>query len=284
MSANLKPKALFDEVSIRCSQLSTRLYSTSFSLGIRFLDKSLRNPIYSIYGFVRFADEIVDSFHDYDKTALLNRFEKETYQAIEEKISLNPILNSFQHTVNQYHIERELIDKFLTSMRMDLNLKSYNQAGIDEYILGSAEVVGLMCLRVFCNGDKALYDSLKIYAMKLGSAFQKINFLRDLKADYVTLGRNYFPELDFNKFDEASKKRIENEIAIEFAMGYEGIKRLPYKARFGVYVAYIYYLALFNKIKSTPPCRVLTSRIRIKNRYKLTLLVYSLVKHRLNMI
>jgi 15-cis-phytoene synthase len=284
MSANQNPKALFDDVSIRCSRLSTRLYSTSFSLGIRCLDKSLRDPIYAIYGFVRFADEIVDSFHDFDKEVLLNRFEKETYQAIEEKISLNPILNSFQHTVNQYHIEHELIDKFLASMRMDLQPKSYDHSNIDTYILGSAEVVGLMCLRVFCNGDQMLYESLKANAMKLGSAFQKINFLRDLKADYVTLGRNYFPGLDFNNFDESTKRKIEAEIAEEFRIGYDGIKQLPRKARFGVYIAYIYYQSLFNKIKNTPPRQVMTSRIRIRNRYKLTLLVYSMVKHRLNLI
>lgn len=284
MSANQNPKALFDDVSIRCSRLSTRLYSTSFSLGIRCLDKSLRDPIYSIYGFVRFADEIVDSFHDFNKETLLNRFETETYQAIEEKISLNPILNSFQKTVNQYHIERELIDRFLASMRMDLKLKSYDNQGIDEYILGSAEVVGLMCLRVFCDGDKALYDSLKIYAMKLGSAFQKINFLRDLNADYLSMGRNYFPGIDLNNFNEATKKKIEAEIAAEFDMAYVGIRKLPRKARFGVYIAYVYYLTLFKKIRNTPPCKVLTSRIRIRNRYKLTLLVYSMVKHRLNLI
>ena len=284
MSASQNSKALFDDVSIRCSRLSTRLYSTSFSLGIRCLDKSLRDPIYSIYGFVRFADEIVDSFHDFDKEKLLNRFETETYQSIEDKISLNPILNSFQKTVHQYHIERELIDTFLSSMRMDLNQKSYDSSGIDEYILGSAEVVGLMCLRVFCDGDKALYDKLKASAMKLGSAFQKINFLRDLKTDYVTLGRNYFPGLDFNKFDEDSKKRIEEDIAADFEMGYQGIKQLPKKSRFGVYIAYVYYLSLFKKIRNTPPYQVMTSRIRIRNRYKITLLVYSLVKHRLNLI
>lgn len=284
MSANQNPKALFDDVSIRCSRLSTRLYSTSFSLGIRCLDKALRDPIYSIYGFVRFADEIVDSFHDYDKELLLNRFEAETYQAIEEKISLNPILNSFQHTVNKFHIDRELIDRFLASMRMDLKLKSYDNKGIDEYILGSAEVVGLMCLRVFCEGDKALYDSLKMYAMKLGSAFQKINFLRDLNADYISMGRNYFPGIDLKNFDESTKKIIEDEIAAEFAVAYEGIKKLPQKARFGVYIAYVYYLTLFKKIRNTPPYQVLTNRIRIKNRYKITLLVYSMVKHRLNLI
>lgn len=284
MSTTVNQKAIFDEVSIRSSRMATRLYSTSFSLGIRFLDKPLRNPIYAIYGFVRFADEIVDTFHDFDKESLLNRFEKETYQAIEEKISLNPILNSFQNTVNQFKIERELIDTFLASMRMDLNKKDHDGRSIDEYILGSAEVVGLMCLRVFVNGDETLYQSLKMYAMKLGSAFQKINFLRDLQADYVALGRTYFPDVDFNRFDDQTKQRIEDDIAQDFALGYEGIKKLPRNARFGVYVAYIYYTALFRKIKNTPSKRVMTERIRIRRRHKLTLLAYSMVKHQLNMI
>jgi 15-cis-phytoene synthase len=284
MSTTVNQKAIFDEVSIRSSRMATRLYSTSFSLGIRFLDKPLRNPIYAIYGFVRFADEIVDTFHDFDKESLLNRFENETYQAIEEKISLNPILNSFQNTVNQFKIERELIDTFLASMRMDLNKKDHDGRSIDEYILGSAEVVGLMCLRVFVNGDETLYQSLKMYAMKLGSAFQKINFLRDLQADYVALGRTYFPDVDFNRFDDQTKQRIEDDIAQDFALGYEGIKKLPRNARFGVYVAYIYYTALFRKIKNTPSKRVMTERIRIRRRHKLTLLAYSMVKHQLNLI
>lgn len=282
MTAN--PKAIFDDVSIRCSRICTQQYSTSFSMGIRFLDKSLRDPIYSIYGFVRFADEIVDSFHDFNKETLLTRFASETHQAIDDKISLNPILNSFQYTVNRYHIERELVDTFLASMRMDLSLKAYDKETIDQYILGSAEVVGLMCLRVFCDGDTALFESLKGHAMKLGSAFQKINFLRDIKADYQALGRNYFPGLDFNAFDSASKKRIEAEIAEEFEQGYAGLKQLPRKARFGVYVAYIYYMALFKKIKNTPPCRVMKSRIRVEPHQKLSLLLYSVVKDRLNLI
>jgi 15-cis-phytoene synthase len=277
-------KELFDEVSIRCSRVSTRLYSTSFSIGIRFLDKSLRDPIYSIYGFVRFADEIVDSFHDFDKEALLNRFEADTYLAIEEKISLNPILNSFQKTVNEYKIERPLIEKFLISMRMDLNYKWHNKKSLNEYILGSAEVVGLMCLRVFCRGDYLMYDSLKGNAMKLGSAFQKINFLRDLKTDYLQLGRNYFPTVNFIDFDERTKKKIENDIAADFELGYEGIKKLPRPARFGVYVAYVYYRSLFNKIKNTPPKQVMTKRIRINNPSKITMLLLSLFKYRLNLI
>ena len=277
-------KALFDQVSIRCSRLSTHLYSTSFSLGIRFLDKELRDPIYSIYGFVRFADEIVDTFHGFDKETLLNRFEAETYQAIEEKISLNPILNSFQKTVNEYNIERPLIELFLNSMRMDLIRKDYDSNTIDQYILGSAEVVGLMCLRVFCKGNNDQYQALKSYAMKLGSAFQKINFLRDVNADYNSLGRNYFPGLDFSNFDESSKQKIEEDIAADFEKGFEGIKKLPRDARFGVYVAYIYYLALFKKIKNTPSRLVMRQRIRIRNRYKLTLLLYSFFKHQLNLI
>lgn len=284
MSGVENSKHLFDKVSIKCSRLSTRMYSTSFSLGIFCLDKQLRDPIYSIYGFVRFADEIVDSFHDFNKEELLNRFEKETYLAIDEKISLNPILNSFQKTVNEYKIDHDLIAKFLTSMRMDLNETSYNPASINEYILGSAEVVGLMCLRVFCNGDSQQYDALKNNAMKLGSAFQKINFLRDVKADYESLGRNYFPDLDFSNFDEVAKKKIEADIASDFEAGYQGIKALPRNARFGVYVAYVYYLNLFKKIRNTPSRRVLKERIRVRNRYKITLLLYSFFKHQLNLI
>lgn len=277
-------KALFDKVSVQCSRVSTRLYSTSFSLGIRCLDKELRDPIYSIYGFVRFADEIVDSFHDFDKETLLNRFENETYLAIDEKISLNPILNSFQKTVNEYQIERFMIEKFLLSMRMDLKEKNHSAVSIDDYILGSAEVVGLMCLRIFCKGDAAQYNSLKGYAMKLGSAFQKINFLRDIKADYDSLGRVYFPGLDFGNFSDETKKKIETDIEADFEQGYEGIKRLPRKARFGVYIAYIYYLALFKKIKNMPSNHVLKHRIRIPNGYKITLLLYSFFRHRLNLI
>lgn len=284
MGAQENSKELFDKVSIQCSRLSTNLYSTSFSIGIRFLDKRLRDPIYSIYGFVRFADEIVDSFHGFDNETLLDRFEKEAYLAIEEKISLNPILNSFQKTVNEFEIEKPLIEQFLASMRMDLCYKSHDFRSIDEYILGSAEVVGLMCLRVFCNGDRDQFDALKGYAMKLGAAFQKINFLRDLKADYISLGRNYFPGMDFNDFDESTKKKIEADIASDFHMGYEGIKKLPRHARFGVYVAYVYYLALFRKIRNTPSRHVVSKRIRIRNRYKITLLLYSFFRHRLNLI
>lgn len=277
-------KDLFDKASIKCSQLTTRTYSTSFSMGIRFLHKPLRNPIYSIYGFVRFADEIVDSFHGFDKETLLNRFEAETFLAIEEKISLNPILNSFQKTVNEFNIERALIEKFLASMRMDLNHKVHNTATLDEYILGSAEVVGLMCLNIFCKGDKQQYESLKGSAMKLGSAFQKINFLRDLKTDYQYLGRKYFPGMDFENFDAESKQKIENDIKSDFEIGYEGVKKLPREARLGVYIAYLYFVALFKKIRNTPPQKVLSERIRIPNRYKITLLLYSVFKDRFNLI
>ncbi|HMQ01076.1 MAG TPA: phytoene/squalene synthase family protein [Cyclobacteriaceae bacterium] len=277
-------QSLYDKVALKCSKTTTRAYSTSFSLGSLCLDKKLRDPIYSIYGFVRFADEIVDSFHQFNKEDLLKKFKEDTYTAIEDGISLNPILHSFQSTVNEYRIERELIDLFLRSMEMDLSLKAYDINGYNEYILGSAEVVGLMCLRIFCKHDEAQYQELKPYAMKLGSAFQKINFLRDLKADYQGLGRTYFPELDFNQFDEENKKMIEDDIAEDFRLGLEGIKKLPRSARFGVYVAYVYYIALFKKIKNTPSQNVMESRIRIKNRQKISLLAFSYVKHRLNML
>lgn len=277
-------KTIFDSVSIRCSRLTTRAYSTSFSLGIFCLDKELRDPIYSVYGFVRFADEIVDTFHHYDKSSLLLQFRDDTWRSIEEKISLNPILNSFQHTVHQYNIEASLVDQFLKSMEMDLHRNAYDKSGFQEYILGSAEVVGLMCLRVFSRGDHEMYERLKPYAMSLGAAFQKINFLRDLKDDYSGLGRSYFPGVDIGRFDENCKKAIEASIANDFAEGFKGIRKLPRSSRLGVYVAYVYYLALFRKIRNTPSELVLNRRIRIRNRYKATLLAYSFVKHQLNMI
>lgn len=277
-------KALFDSVSIRCSRLTTKAYSTSFSLGVLCLEKELRDPIYSIYGFVRFADEIVDTFHGYDKECLLNRFREETYQSIEEKISLNPILNSFQATVIKYGIERELITLFLKSMEMDLHQKSHDTSTFREYILGSAEVVGLMCLRVFTRGDAIMYEQLKPNAMRLGSAFQKVNFLRDMGDDYLGMGRTYFPGLDLTRFDENNKREIEKSIAIDFAEAYKGIQKLPRSARFGVYVAYIYYLALFKKIRNTSSEVILSRRIRIRNRHKATLLAYSFVRHQLNII
>ncbi len=277
-------KQLFDHVSIETSKMTTRAYSTSFSIGIRCLGQELRNPIYAIYGFVRFADEIVDSFHDFEKKELLVRFRADTLRAIEERISLNPILNSFQATVHQFQIEMELIHQFLKSMEMDLTEKSYDQRGFEEYVLGSAEVVGLMCLHVFTHGNKEEYARLKPYAMKLGSAFQKINFLRDLNADYVGMGRTYFPELNLERFDEESKRKIEASIKEDFDIAYEGIQQLPRSSKLGVYVAYVYYLSLFKKIKNTPSSYVLKERIRIRNRQKLSILCFSYLKHQLNLI
>jgi len=277
-------KALFDRVSYRCSKAVTNTYSTSFSLAIRFLHKDFVDPIHGIYGFVRFADEIVDSFHDFPKAHLLERFKEETYRAIDEKISLNPILNSFQFVVNDFGIERELIDKFLSSMEMDLRKAEYTQEKYEEYILGSAEVVGLMCLKVFTEGNSEMYENLKAPAMKLGSAFQKINFLRDLKDDYSELGRSYFPGIDVSKLDDKTKKAIEADIQADFDAGYEGIVGLPKKARFGVYLAYIYYTALFKKIASIPSARILEERVSISKPQKASLLFGSYVRHSFNLI
>lgn len=277
-------KTLFDSVSHEMSQLTTKRYSTSFSLGISFLHKDLHKPIYAIYGFVRFADEIVDSFHDFDKEALLADFKKQTYAAIEQGISLNPILNSFQWAVNTYKIPFELIETFLQSMEMDLDKKAYDVGKYEQYILGSAEVVGLMCLKVFVNGDETEYNRLKPAAMKLGSAFQKINFLRDLKADYQELGRTYFPKIDLNAFNTEVKKEIEADIEIDFQLGYEGIKQLPKNASFGVYMAYIYYYKLFKKIKTTTAHTILNERVRIPNNKKYRLFLTSYVRHNLNML
>lgn len=277
-------KELFDKLSVRCSRATTHLYSTSFSLGIKCFSKELRDPVHTLYGFVRLADEIVDTFHDYNKAVLLQRFKDETHQAIEEKISLNPILNSFQSTVHRFGIEAELYDQFLKSMEFDLTKSSYDAEEIEEYILGSAQVVGLMCLRIFCNQDKELYEKLKPSAMRLGSAFQKINFLRDLRADFLEMGRTYFPGVDLKNFDEHTKKKIEDDIAADFEAGFQGIKQLPRTCRLGVYVAYLYYLALFEKIRKTPCHYVMQNRIRIRNRRKISILAYSFVKHQLNLI
>ncbi|MEY3592333.1 MAG: hypothetical protein RLZZ38_1309 [Bacteroidota bacterium] len=277
-------KALFDQISQEMSELTTKRYSTSFSLGISFLHKEIQKPIYAIYGFVRFADEIVDTFHGYDKEKLLADFKVQTYQAIEAGISLNPILNSFQWAVNRYQIPTELIDTFLDSMEMDLQKHTYDQGKYETYILGSAEVVGLMCLKVFVEGDQAQYEHLKPYAMKLGAAFQKINFLRDLKADYQELGRTYFPGINLTEFNNALKTEIEADIALDFQKGYEGILLLPRKARFGVYMAYKYYFKLFKKIKSTPAEMVLNERIRIPNYRKMRILLTSYVRHNLNLL
>lgn len=249
-------KQLFDNVSIKTSKMVTNSYSTSFSLGIKFLHKQFQDPIYSIYGFVRFADEIVDTFHDFNKKELLDEFKLETYRAIDRGISLNPVLNSFQKVVNDYKIDLHLIETFLKSMEMDLEKKEYTEEGYKEYILGSAEVVGLMCLRVFVKGNQKMYDDLTPYAMALGSAFQKINFLRDLHADYLGMGRVYFPNVELKELDPETKAALEDDIEIDFNKGLEGIKLLPKDSRFGVYVAYIYYRKLFNKIKSLHPERI----------------------------
>lgn len=277
-------KALFDTVSFRASKLATKAYSTSFSLGIRFLAKKFREPIYAIYGFVRFADEIVDTFHDFDKASLLQRFRQDTYKALEEGISLNPILNSFQATARKHNIPIGLIDTFLDSMEMDLHDRKYDQASYEQYILGSAEVVGLMCLCVFVEGNVEAYKRLEYNAMRLGSAFQKINFLRDLQADYQELGRAYFPGIDMEKFDNATKKTIEKDIEQDFADGLAGIKMLPKDARFGVYMAYMYYHRLFRKIKSMPHHRMLSERVRIPNQRKYALFVGSYFRHQFNII
>jgi len=275
---------LYHQVCRKASKMVTQSYSTSFSMGIRLLNKDLREPIYSIYGFVRFADEIVDTFHEHPKRELLERFKKDTYTAIEEGISLNPILHSFQEVVNKYNIEREVIETFLRSMELDLDRNEYDQAGYEDYILGSAEVVGLMCLSVFCGGDHSQYESLKPAAMKLGSAFQKVNFLRDLKADYHHLGRTYFPGVDLNYFDAETKRSIEKDIQDDFDQAFEGIKRLPATSKYGVYLAYVYYTSLFNKIKRTPPQVILNERVRIPNKQKYALLVGSYVRYRMNMV
>ena len=277
-------KDLFDKVSLKSSKMITNAYSTSFSLGIKFLSNRFHDPIYSVYGFVRFADEIVDSFHDFNKKELLADFRKQTYAAIEQKISLNPILNSFQNAVNQYKIPIELIDTFLDSMEMDLENIEYDRAAYEKYILGSAEVVGLMCLKVFLEGDEETYLKLKPEAMALGSAFQKINFLRDLNADYDKLGRTYFPGVDLKEFNDETKRQIEEEIEEDFYQGYLGIKKLPKSARFGVYVAYVYYYSLFTKIKSTPSSAILQQRIRIPNNQKFALLFKSYIKHSFNIL
>jgi phytoene synthase len=277
-------KEIFDDLSARFSKITTKTYSTSFSLGIYCLNKSLHKDIYNIYGFVRFADEIVDSFHGFDKEHLIERFRNDTVDAIGSKISLNPILNSFQQTVNSFSIEWELIDTFLKSMEMDLVKNEHDEGTFDQYILGSAEVVGLMCLRVFTNNDQEQYEYLKPSAMKLGSAFQKINFLRDLKADYEELGRSYFPGIDLSRFDADQKKLIEENIEKDFDEALIGIKQLPKTSRQGVYLAYIYYRSLFNKVKRCSPDKIMTIRVRISNRLKFGLMLSSLVRVRLNMM
>ncbi len=275
---------LYNTTTFECSKLITQYYSTSFTLGIKTLDKKFHLPIYAIYGFVRYADEIVDTFHNFDKKKLLERFKQDTYTAIEEGISLNPVLHSFQCVVNQYKIEHELIDAFLHSMEMDLYFSEYNEEGYEEYIYGSAEVVGLMCLRVFCEGDTAMYDRLKAPAKSLGSAFQKVNFLRDLKSDYQERGRTYFPHVDFTKFNEDAKKAIEADIQKDFDEAYQGIIQLPRGAKLGVYLAYIYYLKLFKKIKKLTPITIMEKRVRVPDARKMTLLLQTYFRYQLNVL
>lgn len=275
---------LFHQVSQECSRITTELYSTSFSSSIRLLHKDLRTPVFNIYGFVRFADEIVDTFHEFDKELLLAEFKKDTYTAIDKKISLNPILNSFQLTVNEFKIDHQLIDAFLLSMEMDLGKKQYDKSGYEEYIYGSAEVVGLMCLYVFCNGDQSSYEHLKPFACSLGSAFQKVNFLRDLKADFEGLDRMYFPGCDFGNFTQEDKLKIEEDIQKDFDHAYEGILQLPLKAKFGVYVAYKYYLSLFKKIKKLQPSKILDSRVRIPDHGKIFILAKAGIRSQLNLL
>jgi len=274
----------FHTVSEKCSRVVTEKYSTSFSSAIRLLHKDLRTPIFNIYGFVRFADEIVDTFHDYDKKALLEQFRKETYEAIERGISCNPILNSFQCTVNKYNISQDLIEAFFQSMAMDLCKQEYQKEEFNEYIYGSAEVVGLMCLYVFCEGRKDTYEQLKSSARSLGAAFQKVNFLRDIRSDYLGLSRVYFPGCDFKNFTEVAKRQIEWDIHNDFYEAYKGVIKLPLKARFGVYVAYKYYLSLFKKIKKMKPSLVLEQRIRIPNYSKLMIILRAGVKNQLRLI
>lgn len=275
---------LYNETCFECSKIITNKYSTSFSLGIKAFDKKFQYPIYAIYGFVRYADEIVDTFHDKDKAYLIDKFRKDTKEAIDIKISLNPVLHCFQEVVNKYHIEYELIDAFLKSMEMDLDKTAYTDESYKEYIYGSAEVVGLMCLRIFCEGDDANYQKLLPKARSLGSAFQKINFLRDIKADYDERGRTYFPKIDFKNFSENDKKEIEADIKIDFDDAFEGIKNLPEGSKLGVFIAYVYYLELFKKIKNTPANIISNKRIRVSDSKKLILMAYAMIKNKINYV
>lgn len=272
----------YDNITFSVSKLITKAYSTSFSMGISVFNKRFHDPIYGIYGFVRLADEIVDTFHDYNKDLLLRSFRKDTFDAIENGISLNPVLNSFQHVVYKYGIELELIDTFLTSMEMDLDKKNHDKKSYEKYILGSAEVVGLMCLRVFVDGDEKKYLELKDNAMSLGAAFQKINFLRDLGADYNNLGRTYFPGVDLENFVDTERDKIENDIENDFKHGFDGIKELPSSVRRGVYLAYVYYFSLFKKIKNSSTTTLMSRRIRIHNISKYFLLLISYIKFKLS--
>ena len=278
-------KKLFDQVSADCSKIVTQSYSTSFSLATKMLHSSIRPHIYNIYGFVRFADEIVDSFHQYPKKELLDRFEEDLDLCLTQRISLNPILNSFQETVHAFQIDRELIDAFMRSMRWDLDKKVYTtETDYKAYIYGSADVVGLMCLKVFVKGDQNKYDELKPAAMALGSAFQKVNFLRDLKDDFQELNRTYFPSVNFNQFDEKSKRAIINEIEQDFALALVGIFKLPMEAQFGVYTAYKYYTKLLKKLKNTAPNHIQNQRIRVPNYQKMGVFASSYLKYRFNLL
>ncbi|MFE3846873.1 phytoene/squalene synthase family protein [Flavobacterium sp. LB3P45] len=278
-------KKIFDDVSFKCSKLVTKNYSTSFSLAVYMLSPSIRDAIYSVYGFVRFADEIVDSFHGYDKEDLINDFEKEYYKGIDRSISLNPILNSFQQTVKKYNISDDLVQAFLKSMKLDLIKLDYNsKEEYDEYIYGSADVVGLMCLKVFVDGNDLKYNQLKSEAMRLGSAFQKVNFLRDLKDDNLILNRNYFPGVDLNSFDENAKRAIIKEIEEDFRVAYQGILKLPIEAKFGVYTAFVYYKKLLKKLENTPCHEIGNARIRVSNYTKAGLLAQSFVTYKLRLV
>ncbi|MEL7146450.1 MAG: phytoene/squalene synthase family protein [Bacteroidota bacterium] len=276
--------SLYNSTTFECSKLITQHYSTSFTLGIKTLDKSLHYPIYALYGFVRYADEIVDTFHDHDKKYLLDKFKADTYEAIASGISLNPVIHAFQDTVNRYNISLDLIEAFLHSMEMDLYKEDYTEASYQEYIYGSAEVVGLMCLYVFCDGDTDEYERLKEPARRLGAAFQKVNFIRDIKSDYKDRGRVYFPGVNFDSFSKSDKDIIENEIREDFKEAYKGIMELPREAKFGVYIAYTYYQKLFNKITKLPASRILSERIRIPDARKIAILTKTYFMHRLNFI
>jgi phytoene/squalene synthetase len=273
---------LYDKTCMECSRLITHRYSTSFSAGIKAFHKKYRDPIYSIYGFVRFADEIVDTFHGHDKEGLLKRFREDTYLAIQNGVSLNPVLHTFQDTVRRFGIERDHIDAFLESMEMDLHFHRYKDEMYKKYIYGSAEVVGLMCLKIFTEGDQAMYKMLEESARSLGSAFQKINFLRDMRSDFEDRGRVYFPGIDFQQFSLEDKLAIEKDIEKDFAEGLKGIVLLPQGVRFGVYLAYIYYIDLFEKIKKAPVIRVKEERIRVNDFRKMTLILSSAVRNGLN--
>lgn len=278
-------KSIFDIVSFECSKNVTKMYSTSFASAVKMLAPSIRQDIYNIYGFVRFADEIVDTFHDYNKELLFDLFEKDLETALQNKISLNPVLNSFQYTVRKYKIPNELIQAFMKSMKMDLYKSKYTTyEEYNEYIYGSADVVGLMCLKVFVNGDDAKYKELEHSAMRLGSAFQKVNFLRDLKADFEDLSRTYFPNTDLTQLNEDSKNEIIKEIEADFEAGYQGIVKLPIEAKFGVYTAYIYYKKLLSKLKKTPSMEIKNTRIRVPDYQKVGLLARCYVNYRLNIL